>query len=133
MPPGLPQTQVVIWGIALFCAPGYLLSFRSAIKYDQVSRFSPQRLADAILFDQLIFVTFGMMWLGLVALIVWEGVYPDRRDARILGVLPLRTRTFVVGRVTALAAVAALFCLSMNLPPAIVYGLTLWAFDAAAG
>lgn len=133
MPPGLPQTQIVIWGIALFCAPGYLLSFLFAMKYDQVSRFSPDRLADAILLDQLLFVTFGMMALGLVALIVWEGVYPDRRDVRILGVLPLRTRTYVVGRVTALAAVAVLFCLSMNLPPAVMYGLSLWAHDAAAG
>lgn len=133
MPPGLPQTQFVIWGIALFCAPGYLLSFLSAMRYDQISRFSPDRLADAILLNQLVFVTFGMMALGLVALIVWEGVYPDRRDVRILGVLPLRIRTFVVGRVLALAVVAALFCLGMNLPPAVVYGLTLWAHDVAAG
>ena len=41
---------------------------------------APAAVADAILDDQLLFVTYSMMAVGLVALIVWEGVFPDRRD-----------------------------------------------------
>lgn len=130
MPPGFAPTQMLIWSIALFAGPGYLMSFAAAIRYETIPH---ARLPDTILLDELRFVTFAMIALGAVALIVWEGVFPDRRDVRILGVLPLSIRAHVTARVAALAALAAIFSVSMNLPPAIVYGLTLWGHDAAAG
>jgi hypothetical protein len=106
MPPGLPQVQLVIWSIALLAAPGFMLSFQFEKKYARLWRTAPASLTDAILTDELLFVTFGMMALGFVALVIWEGVFPDRRDVRILGVLPLSTRSHVVGRLAALAGVA---------------------------
>ncbi len=133
VPAGLPQVQLVIWGIALLAAPGYVVAFLFGIKYDRMARVAAASLPDAILLDQVLFVTFGMMALGLIALTIWEGVYPDRRDVRILGVLPLATRTHVLGRLGALAAVAALFCAGMNLPSAVVYGPSVWSHGAAAG
>ncbi len=130
LPPGLPQVQLLIWGIAFLTAPGYLLSFVFAINYGAVPR---AQLPDVVLGHQLLFVMFGMVALGAVALIIWEGVFPDRRDVRILGVLPLSSRTHVVARIGALGAVAGLFCIGVNLPSALIYGLTLWAHDVAAG
>jgi hypothetical protein len=126
--PDLPQGRMVIWSIAILAAPGYLLSFLLAIEYGQ-----SRNLAETIQLDKLFFVTFGMLALGVVALIVWEGVFPDRRDARILGTLPLATRAHVIGRLGALGALAALFCIGINLPSAILYGLTLWGRNAAPG
>src|SRR5260370_41604778 len=73
------------------------------------------------------------MALGFVALLIWEGVFPDRRDVRILGVLPLSTRTHVVGRLAGLTAVAALFGVGINRPSAVAYGSVLWVYDAAGG
>ena len=60
-------------------------------------------------------------------------VFPDRRDARILDVLPISTRTHVVGRLAGLGAFAALFSLGINLPSAVAYGLVLFVYEAAAG
>jgi hypothetical protein len=133
MPPGLPQVQLVIWSIAFLAAPGFMLSFQLEKKYARLWRDARARLADSILVDELLFVTFGMMALGLVALIVWEGVFPDRRDVRLLGVLPLRTRTHVVGRLAALAAVGGLFSVGVNLPSAIAFGPVVWSYEAADG
>ena len=129
MPAGLAQAQLVIWGIALLAAPGYLMSFVFAINYGTVSH---ARLVEAILVHRLLYVTFGMMGLGMVAVFMWEGVFPDRRDVRVLGTLPLGTRTHVIARLGALGVVAAMFCLGMNLPSGVVYGLTLWGNDLAA-
>lgn len=131
LPPGLPQVQLVIWGIAVLAAPGYMVAFRSGIKYSALGKFSPSRLPDTMLLDQLLFITFGMMALGLVALVIWEGVFPDRRDVRVLGVLPLPVRAHVAGRLAAMGAVAALFSAGMNLPPAVIYGPTLWLHGGA--
>ena len=133
MPPGLPQVQLVIWSIALLAAPGFMLSFQLEKKYARLWRTSRGALADSILVDQLLFVTFGMTALGLVALVIWEGVFPDRRDARVLGVLPLRTRTHVIGRLAALGAVAALFAIGVNVLTAAAYGPAAMAHIIAAG
>ena len=133
MPAGLPQVQIVIWAIALLAAPGYLLSFVFAIKYDRLWRLDRARLPDEMLGDQLLFVTFGMLALGLVGLVMWDRVFPDRRDARILGMLPLARRTHVLGRLGALGAVALLFCAGVNTPSALVYGAFLAGSEGAAG
>lgn len=133
MPPGLPQVQLVIWSIAMLAAPGFILAFEVERNYARLWRVAPARIPDAILDDQLLFVTYSMMALGLVALVVWEGVFPDRRDVRTLGVLPLRTRTHVIGRLAALAGVAGLFCLGANVMSAVAYGMVLWTYGAATG
>ena len=131
MPAGLPQVQLVVWSIAMMAAPGFILSFHLERNYARLWRTARGGIPDAILDDELLFVTFSMMALGLVALVVWEGVFPDRRDVRTLGVLPLRTRSHVTGRLAALGAVAGLFCVGANLMSAVAYGGVLWSYGAA--
>ncbi len=133
MPGGRPQVRLIVWGLAILAAPGFMASFRIGRIYQTLWRDRPAQLADAVMRDQLLFVTFGMMALGLIALLVWEGVFPDRRDVRILGILPLPARTHVVARLAALGAVAALFCVGANLLSAIAFGPTLWSYGAAPG
>ena len=133
MPPGLPQVQLVIGSLSMMAAPGFIVAFEVQRRYADLWRTSPERLRNAILADQLLFVTCSMLAVGLVALVIWEGVFPDRRDVRTLGVLPLRTRTHVIGRLAALAAVAALFSAGANIMSAVVYGNVLWSYGAAAG
>jgi hypothetical protein len=131
MPPGLPQASLAIWGIALVAAPGYLLAFMPFLRYGMVLKFWPTRLPGMIAGDQFLFIMLGMLALGFVALAMWDNVFPDRRDARILGVLPLNARTLVGARLGALTAFALLFCLGVSGPPAVVYGLVLWLHGGA--
>ena len=133
MPPGLPQVQLVIWSVAMLAAPGFIFSFELQRKYASLWRVAPASIPDAILDDQLLFVTYSMMAVGLVALIVWEGVFPDRRDVRNLGVLPVSTRAHVIGRLAALAGVACLFCVGANVMSALVYGMVVWVYGSATG
>jgi hypothetical protein len=72
-----------------------------------------------------------MTALGLVALVIWENVFPDRRDARILGSLPIRSRTLIAARLGALGALAGIFILGMNAVPTLVYGPILSGFGGA--
>ena len=131
MPPGLPQVQLVIWSLALFATPGLLLPVRLASKYNQMSR-DPRMLEHALLTDPLIFITLTMTAIGLVGLVIWDGVFPDRRDARILGVLPVTGRALIAARLLALAALAAIFLGGMNLVPTLVYGPVSWTYGGAA-
>jgi hypothetical protein len=129
--PAVPQVQLVIWSLAVLAAPGFMIAIRLGRAYTHAS--SHAGLFEAILRDQLFYVTYSMMALGFIAMLIWEGVFPDRRDARMLGVLPLPAHTHVAGRLAGLGAFAALFSLGINLPSAVAYGFVLFLFEAAAG
>ena len=131
MPPGLPQVQLVIWAIVLLASPGLLLPVRFATKYSNMHANHPELLVRAMLVDRLLFITLTMTALGVVALVIWDGIFPDRRDARILGGLPLPGRVPIAARLLALAALAGLFLAGNNLVPSIVFGATIGVFGGA--
>jgi hypothetical protein len=131
MPPGLPQVQLVIWSVALMASPGLIFPARFAAKYVALEH-SPNALAHAMLFDRLVFITMTMTAAGLVALVIWDGVFPDRRDARILGVLPVPGHVLIAARLLALAAVAAIMVTGVNIAPSLMYGLVLGMYGGAA-
>ena len=109
MPEGLPQVQLVLWGALLAATPttGYPLLLRREV-FDS---------------DRVILITLSMVAIGVVGLIIWDGVFPDRRDMRILGPLPVPTRRFVVARLAALGQVYALFAAAVCVPQSIIFAL----------
>ena len=131
LPAGIAQTRLVFSGLVVLTAPMYLLTFVFLMKYEQLDAFRPARLPMAMLADELVYVAVSMIGLGAVALFSWDGVFPDRRDARTFGVLPLATRTIVAGRLAALGALALLFAVGPNLLTGVLYGTILWIYGGA--
>ena len=121
MPPGLPQVQLVIWSMAFLAMPGLLLPARFAaiILSAPPNAVGMPRL---LLLHHLLFVTLSMTAIGLVALVVWGGMFPDRRDARILGGLPVPGRELIAGRMLALAALCSIFVVGPNAMPTLLNG-----------
>ena len=54
--------------------------------------------------DRTMALLLSMTATAFVSLVIWENIFPDRRDSRILGVLPLRARSFVIARLFAILA-----------------------------
>ena len=120
MPPGLPQVQLVIWSVVLVATPALTLPGVFAQKYTRLW-FEPGTLGPAIASDRLILLTLAMIAAGLVAIVTWENALPDRRDARILGALPISTTVFVTARLLALAQLFALFFVTLGLLPSVMF------------
>src|SRR5580765_213984 len=120
MPPGLPQVQLVIWSVVLVATPTLTLPGVFAQKYTGLW-FEPGTLGPAIASDRLILLTLAMIAAGLVAIVTWENALPDRRDARILGALPISTTVFVTARLLALAQLFALFFVTLGLLPSVMF------------
>jgi hypothetical protein len=131
LPPGLPQVQLVIWSLSLLAAPTLLMPIRMAGRYSLLQS-DPPRLTQALFADRLVFLTLGMTAMGLVALVTWQNVFPDRRDARLLGVLPLSGRLLVTARLLALGALASVFLLGINAVPTAMYGLIVGFYGGTA-
>ena len=61
------------------------------------------------LFDHFLFTSAAMTATALVTLLAWDGLAVDARDASVLGAMPIRTRTIVAAKFSALVRFAAMF------------------------
>ena len=128
MPDGLPQVQLVIWGMLLAGTPNLAYAIFALLKYHRFQFLIP--LAPEFDIDRWILLTLSMIAIGVVGLVIWDGVFPDRRDVRILGVLPIPTHRFVFGRLASLGRVLVLFATPLCLLQSVVFGLTVTSFGA---
>jgi hypothetical protein len=131
MPDGLPQVQLVIWGMLLAATPPAAYAVLMPIKYAKAQFFRP--LGPEFDADRLILVTLTMIVMGVVGLFIWDGVFPDRRDVRILGVLPVPVHRFVAARLAALGRVFVLFAMPLCVMQSVVFGLTVSGYGEPIG
>lgn len=106
MPPGLPQVRLVTSVIAGIATPLTIVPILIRLHASRLVAFQ---------------YTISMIALAFIALAVWEGIFPDRRDARILSALPIRTMTFVVARLGALGGLWALFAIGSAALPSFAF------------
>jgi hypothetical protein len=92
---------------------------------------SPVPYRDALRADELWLITLTMSVIGLLTILRWQSLFPDLRDYRTLGTLPLRMREIFAGKLTALLAVAAAALLTVNWLPGVAFPMvshTHWSF-----
>jgi hypothetical protein len=131
MPEGLPQVQLVIWSMLLAATPtaGYALILID--KYAVAVFAGP--LGPVFAADRMVLITLTMMAMGMVGLIIWDGVFPDRRDVRILGPLPVPTFRFVLARLGALAQVFLLFAAPVCLLQSLIFPMAVASYGDPVG
>jgi hypothetical protein len=127
----MPQAQVVIWSLVFLATPGLIFPIKFARANLGVDS-SPEAIAHALQVFRLLFITLTMTAIGLVALVIWDGVFPDRRDARILTPLPVPGRVLIGARLLALGALCGIYVVGINAVPTIFYAPMIALFGGAA-
>jgi hypothetical protein len=107
MPQGLPQVQLVTGVIAFLAAPALLMPLLLAKKYVWLVQ-SPGIMRASIAQDRTMALLLVMLVTTMITMVLWENIFPDRRDSRNLGVLPIPARRFIVARLTAIIALFSL-------------------------
>ena len=107
MPQGLPQVQLVTGVIAFLAAPALILPLLLAKKYVWLVQ-SPGLMRASIAQDRTMALLLVMLVTTMITMVIWENIFPDRRDSRNLGVLPIPARRFIVARLTAIIALFTL-------------------------
>ena len=69
------------------------------------------------------FLSMTMMVAGLIAVVSWDNIFPDRRDVMILAPLPVRPRTILLAKTAACGAVLSIGVLSLNLAISVAVSL----------
>src|SRR5579872_2979410 len=71
--------------------------------------------------DELWLITMSMSIIGLLAAVKWQSLFPDLRDYRVLGSLPLRARDIFLAKFLALLLVAAACMMAISAIPAAAF------------
>ena len=71
-----------------------------------------------------------MLAVGVFAVLSWDAAYPDRRDALVLGALPVRASTIFFAKIAALAVALGLTVIVFNAAPGLLLPVVLCPPDA---
>ena len=102
--------RVLIGSIGGFVAFGFLLTRAYMIKYALLwSGGNPEVYRRALLGDDMTIIGLPMLLVAFVTLIVSQSLFPDERDFRILGPMPVRRIVVFRAKLTALLMFTGLF------------------------
>ena len=100
---------------ALLAALSLVLVLATAPKYAGLyQHLTPQQLYGAAWADQEFLISTSMAIVGVFTLLLWDALFPDRRDCMILGAMPLRIRSVFCAKLTALGAAVGLAIVAVN-------------------
>jgi hypothetical protein len=122
MPQGM-QAPALIWAAAFFVGPAILLPLQFMQKYSFMRKYVPAEVPGALVNDRLLFLTLSCSAIGLIAVVLWETLFPSRRDAFVLGPLPVSRGVQTTGRLLGLAALFITFFVGLNILPSALFAL----------
>jgi hypothetical protein len=127
-----------IGGILAFLAiPGAFLSILLFPKYSSLIRWMMGiRRFDfdtASIPDKYMMITLTMVITGIVAVIKWDALFPDRLDYANLAPLPIGARRLFLAKFIALLLFVSLFTLVLNAVSTIFFPLVVMADESSAG
>jgi hypothetical protein len=92
LPEGVDTSDALSSIIALFAAPAAVVTLWLFPKYALVVDLAPHELEALSRGDKLFFIGYSMAAVGFLTVLVWDSLFRDRRDAIVLGTIPLRPR-----------------------------------------
>ena len=115
--------QGIIWAMAFLIAPGISISTRFGANYQMALVWAPERADGLLLMVITLFVSYSCVAIGLIAVFVWDALSFSRRDAMVLGVMPIAGSTIVLAKLAALAAFLGAAHLGINLTTAFLFSV----------
>jgi len=122
------QTRRAIIGVITFLiVPGLFLMMKTLPEYEILlmvakARNMPQLIEIRLAQLAVLFVSYSMSTTGLLTVFIWDALVFDKRDAMVLGPLPLRGSTIVSAKLAALATFLVGAALAVNITSGVPFG-----------
>jgi hypothetical protein len=118
------------WLLAFLAVPGFFMPMLMGFKWNLIALVQgPDALRLLTRGDKTLYIGFVMIATAAVAAIAWNSLLGDRRDALVLGVLPVRPVAIVAARLGALAIYMFGIGVAMNALASMTFGLNLAAHN----
>jgi len=116
------QLRTAAIGVLTFLVtPGFLLPIQLSAPFEFAAIRFPAMLDPLIRLMATLFITYGIVSIGVIAAFTWDALAFDRRDAMVLGPLPVRGTTIVAAKLGALAALLLSGAALVNLMTAVPF------------
>src|SRR5262245_28695172 len=119
--------QTIISILAFLIVPGLFLlielfpDFQSAVIRARAGRGPVTRIDDLLEWMAFLFTTYSMVSVGLITVLSWDSLTFGRRDAMVLGPLPLRQRTILAAKLSAVGGLLLIATVPINLLYAVFF------------
>jgi hypothetical protein len=129
------QTRRAIIGVITFLVtPGLFLMMRTMSGYEVMVKVArakdmPQIVEVFLAQMAVLFVSYSMISVGLLTAFIWDALVFDKRDAMVLGPLPLRGSTIVGAKLAALATFLVGTALAVNVISGVSFGVVTGTMD----
>jgi hypothetical protein len=120
MPSGM-QAPALIWAAAFLVGPALFFPAQFLAKYPFIRRYFPWRLERAFWDDRLLFLIMSAGAMGVVSVVLWDTLFPARRDAFVLTPLPVSLPVQMMGRLAGLLLLCAGFTVALNGVPSLTF------------
>lgn len=122
----LQTRRAIIGVIAFLIVPGFFLMMKTMPDYELMlmvarHRNMPEMIETRLVQLAVLFVSYSMITTGLITVFIWDALVFDKRDAMVLGPLPVNGRTIVSAKLAALATVLVGTALAVSLTSGLPY------------
>jgi hypothetical protein len=115
--------QAIIGVFAFLITPGFLVPLQLSGPFEFAAIRFPAMLDPLTRLMATIFITYGIISIGVIAAFAWDALGFDRRDAMVLGPLPVRGGTVIAAKLAALAALLLSGAAVINLLTAVTFAM----------
>lgn len=113
--------QTFVTAMSLLGGAGFTLAVVLSLRYFSMSdKLTVEAMRWVTMSDQLVLILLVMAATALFTVIGWDALLSDKRDAMVLGVLPLETRTILGARLYATGLFFGVLAAMMQFFPALV-------------
>jgi hypothetical protein len=120
MPQGM-QAPALIWAAAFLVGPAIFFPIQGMVKFSFIRAYHPELLEPTFWNDRMLFLLMSGGAMGIVSVVLWETLFPARRDAFVLTPLPVPLPVQMLGRLLGLATLCVAFIVLLNGIPAIAF------------
>jgi hypothetical protein len=120
MPTGM-QAPALIWAAAFLVAPSLCLPAIHMIKYPFLRKYQAAAVESALWGDRLLFLLLSAGAMGLISVVLWDTLFPARRDAYVLTPMPIPLGVQMLGRLSGLVLLFAGFAIALNAIPSVAF------------
>ena len=113
----------IIGVLAFLVTPGFLLPIQLAGPFEFAAIRFPALLEPMIRLLATLFITYSLVSMGVVVAFTWDALGFDRRDAMVLGPLPVRGATIISAKLSALAALLLSGAALLNVMTAVPFAM----------
>jgi hypothetical protein len=109
--------------MAFLITPGFFRSMQLSAQFEFLWFRSPQMIEPFIQLNASIFIIYGVVAMGVIAAFTWDALGFERRDAMVLGPLPVRGATVITAKLAALGALLLAGAAVVNVLTAVPFAM----------